>query len=120
MKIISSEQNVMWDIDDTLVITETSGPYDLILFNPNKECNEGLMIHHEHVKQLKSHKNRGFNNIVWSGNGYSWAKIVIDALGLNEYVDLIMTKPQKFFDDLPAEQVLVNRVYIPFKEKQNE
>lgn len=116
MKINTSEQNIMWDIDDTLVMTELKGPYDLVLYNPTKEATEGLMIHHEHVKQLKSAKNRGFNNIVWSGNGYRWASIVIAALGLEEYVDSVMTKPLKFFDDLQAEQVLVNRVYLPYKE----
>lgn len=115
MKIIKSEQNIMWDVDDTLVMRELPGPHDLVLYNPAMEQNECLMIHHEHVKQLKSSKNRGFNNIVWSGNGYQWAEIVIKALELENYVDTIMTKPIKFFDDLQADEVLVNRVYLPYR-----
>lgn len=111
---INSEQNIMFDVDDTLVM-HTKGPADLILYNDMMECNVSLNIHDEHIKQLKSHYNRGFKIFVWSGNGAAWCRKVIEALGLQNHVDFYMTKPVKFFDDLPAEQVLVNRVYLPYK-----
>lgn len=116
-KTVGTEQNVFFDIDDTMVMhVHDNSPTDLVLYNDMMECNIGLNIHHEHVKQIKSHKNRGFSVFVWSGNGSAWAKKVIEALELQNYVDYYMTKPVKFFDDLPAEQVLVNRVYLPYKK----
>src|SRR6478736_2840868 len=106
--LIGNEQNSMWDVDDTLVMhVEDGSPADLVLYNDAMECNISLNIHHDHIKQIKSHKNRGFTVIVWSGNGNSWCKKVIEALEIEKYVDFYMTKPVKFFDDLPANEVLV-------------
>lgn len=116
-KVIGNEQNSMWDIDDTMVMhVHNNGHADLVLYNDMMECEIALNIHHEHVKQLKSHKNRGFTVFVWSGNGSVWAEKVIKALNLDQYVDFYMSKPVKFFDDLEADKVLVNRVYLPYKK----
>jgi hypothetical protein len=50
--------------------------------------------------------------MVWSAGGVQWAKTVVNTLGLADYVDLIITKPSKFVDDLPADQVLGQRIYL--------
>ena len=117
-QVLGNEQNSMWDVDDTIAMhVHNGGPADLVIYNDAMECDIRLNIHHDHVKQIKSHKNRGFTVFIWSGNGSAWAKKVIEALELQDYVDFYMTKPVKFFDDLPAQEVLVNRVYLPYKEK---
>lgn len=113
-KIIRSEQIVMWDIDDTLVMWD-SPIKDIYIVNPHDKKTECLTKHELHIKYLKEHKSRGFTNIIWSAGGYEWAEVVINALELNDYVDLIISKPVKFFDDLPANEVLVNRVYLDYK-----
>lgn len=116
-KILGNEQNVFFDVDDTIAMhVEDDKVADIVLYNDAMECNIAFQIHKEHVKQIKSHKNRGFTIFVWSGNGSAWAKKVIEALDLQDYVDFYMTKPVKFFDDLPAQEVLVNRVYLEHKE----
>jgi hypothetical protein len=116
-KVLGNEQNVFFDVDDTIAMHVEEGCVaDFVLYNDAMECNIAFQIHKDHVKQIKSHKNRGFSVFVWSGNGSAWAKKVIEALELQDYVDYYMTKPVKFFDDLPAEKVLVNRVYLDYKE----
>ena len=113
MKTIKNESIVMWDVDDTLVLHKHSSKKGTIKIKDNTGEYLHLKPHKLHIKVLKDHKLRGFTNIVWSGGGYKWAKKVVKALGLSKYVDIIMTKPCKFFDDLPSEQVLVGRVYLP-------
>lgn len=121
MKLIGNEQNVFFDCDDTLVMRNDrewepkpgrikfKDPYqskDVYYLNP----------HIKHIQILKEHKERGFTVIVWSAAGHEWAKAVVEGLGLQEYVHYYMTKPAKFFDDLPANEVLGQRVYL----KQHE
>lgn len=116
-KLIDSEMIATFDVDDTLIMWEEKVkdfefqcPYDdKIKYQATK--------HNEHIQYLKEHKARGFFVIVWSAAGFQWAQAVVNALGLQNHVDMIMSKPAKFFDDLPAQEVLVNRVYIPYKEK---
>jgi hydroxymethylpyrimidine pyrophosphatase-like HAD family hydrolase len=57
-------------------------------------------------RQIHLAKTRGHKVVVWSAGGYDWANRVIKALGLDEYVDVILSKPKWFADDLPAEKFL--------------
>lgn len=115
MKTINSEQTVFYDVDDTLVMWGQED-YDIEIndaYSPgNKLC---LKKHKKHIKLLIDHHARGFTNIVWSAGGFAHAEAVVKALQLEPYVHLIMSKPIKFFDDLPAQEVLVNRIYLEDK-----
>ncbi len=120
MKLIGNEQNIFFDCDDTLVLRNDSewnpegresskrvrfkDPYDDQVYY--------LAPHPKHIQILKEHHARGFTVIVWSAAGHAWAKSVIETLGLEKYVDFYMTKSCKFVDDLPASEVLGQRVYI--------
>lgn len=119
MKIIKSENVVMYDVDDTLVMwgnqwadekfdypgaVQIQCPFDSSVFY--------LRPHKPHIELLKTHKARRKTIIVWSQGGYKWAKAVVESLGLTKYVDIIMSKPMTYVDDLPVEKWMKNRIYL--------
>lgn len=113
MKIIENELVCFWDMDETLAMDDVNGCVEYIDVAGNKHrCRP----HRIHIDQIKKHKARGYTNIVWSGNGHRHAEILIKALGIEEYVDICMSKGTKHWDDLEdANNILTNRVYL--KEK---
>jgi hypothetical protein len=68
--------------------------------------------HEEHIQKLKEHADRNHFIVVWSAGGYEWAEAVVKGLGLNLYVDLIITKPRWAWDDLPMDEAIDTRCYI--------
>lgn len=116
MQIIDSEQVVTFDVDDTLVMwgmpTDSNSigfkdPYDLSV--------NFLKPHKKHIALLKKYKGRGLKVIVWSAAGFRWAETVVKTLGLEDYVDYIMTKPAKVVDDLTPNEFLPCRIYLEDK-----
>lgn len=138
-KLHPSDRNIMWDCDDTLVMWDVPNlPYELMSFEDQVMMDKddivavkdpyaskpgedpvyiNLRKHHKHIKLLKDHHARGFSNIIWSAGGYEWAQEVVNALQLNDYVDIIMAKPLKYVDDLKAEEILVSRIYLNCSKK---
>ncbi len=115
MKTIPSELIVFYDCDDTLVMEHSKDP-DLTYIDVLTGKEKHGKIHKAHVEQVIKHKARGFYNIVWSGNGYKHAEQIVKALGLEEYVDICMSKPCKYWDDLTdANDILKARVYLEDK-----
>jgi FMN phosphatase YigB (HAD superfamily) len=109
------EPLVTFDCDDTLVswkhypkISKNS-----IAFN-DPSGTVYLNAIKEHIEALKSHKLRGHTVIVWSAGGADWAEEVVKKLGLESYVDAIMSKPNWFYDDLSANEFMpeINRKFF--------
>lgn len=137
MKILPCNQTTFFDVDDTLVmwgrgqkgdpgVVEIICPasrYSRALFDLNQNSpltssteeivyeagtwTEYLIPHKKHIEQMKLHKLRGHTIVVWSAGGWEWAVEVVKALGLEQYVDLVMEKPTWCYDDKQAEE------YIP-------
>jgi hypothetical protein len=65
------------------------------------------------ISQLVKHKQRGHRIIVWSAGGADWAEAVVRALDLTAHVDMVVSKPSWFYDDLTASEFMpeINRVY---------
>ena len=115
-KLIGNEQNVFFDCDDTLVMRNDNEwlPEEGRIKFVEPLTNEVYYLtpHIKHIQILKELHERGFTIIVWSAAGHEWAKTVYETLGLNDYVHHYMSKPTKYFDDLPANEILGSRVYI--------
>ena len=118
MIVIKNEDIVAFDVDDTLILwfsnCDPSEKIDII--SPGSGIKKmALKPHKRHIDLLKEYKGRGMTVIVWSAGGYGWAQAVVEALGLEEFVDYVMTKPCKLIDDLPPELIFTNRIYLEDK-----
>ncbi len=118
MKVINIESTIFIDVDDTLVMwkeAETAKADDMIKVQcPHYNTNQFLVPHKGHIKILKDRKARGSFIVVWSAGGFAWAEAVVKALGLEQYVDLVMTKPHAYIDDKQAEEIMGERIYLPY------
>ena len=54
--------------------------------------------------------------ICWSAGGFDWCAAVIKALNLENYVDLVISKPCYYYDDLKPEEFMGKRYY--YKDEQ--
>lgn len=106
MKTIENDLIVPIDTDLTLI------DYNIDDKNPNDLVEVGLIPGKtikiypikEHIQTLKNMKASGAYILVWSGTGHAWAAHIVKKLGLEDYVDVIMSKPKWYIDDCPADE----------------
>jgi beta-phosphoglucomutase-like phosphatase (HAD superfamily) len=104
---------ITFDVDQTLVLEGYTGlENDVTIQHPHRKELIKRKTHIKHVELLIDHAKRGYEVIVWSGNGKAWADAVVDALGIREYVNHTMTKPVKYVDDLKVEQWMTSHIYL--------
>lgn len=113
---IENEMIIYIDCDDTLVMHNVKGE-KITFSDPYSLEKISLTPHKRHIKLLKDFKARGYSIVVWSAAGAIWAKEVVTKLELLDYVDLMISKPLKFIDDLPATEILGARIYIQYLEE---
>lgn len=126
MRINKNEAILPVDIDGTL-ITHIHKPIyytdDCLAVVDPLDSTKVIYVEANHamIRLLKEEHHRGACIKVWSRGGWEWAQNVIKALELEQYVDEIMSKPRSYFDDLPIEKWLTDRVFIrpgvPYKNK---
>lgn len=101
-----------FDCDDTLLEWESCSKHDE---NAVQVRNNGHIFYkraiHPNINALKDHSHAGHIVIVWSAGGVEWATSVIRALKLEDYVDVILTKPDWYYDDKGAEHWLPERQF---------
>lgn len=126
--VIESDMTLFVDVDNTLVSVRTKEevPLDWQERGPLPNTfwlkisdEEYWVVYQKHIDFLKKSKLREHVVFVWSAGGHEWAKRVVDILYLNEWVDVVMSKPRWVVDDLPASVFIpeANRIY---KYKENE
>lgn len=98
MNVLRSDKVLYVDVDQTLVVWQ----------------GENYWPHKKHIQFLKQCSKRGQKVIVWSAGGFEWAERIVRELDLQSHVDLILSKPAWFMDDLKADKILPeeNRVYF--------
>ncbi len=126
MRVIKSERIITVDIDDTMVMhrkvkvgLEAWIPGALVelgetIIVPDRITDTmiELEVNQNMIRLVKEEKHRGATIVVWSRGGYEWAADVVTALGLEDLVDTVMSKPLVYFDDKPVTEWLTDRVYI--------
>jgi predicted phosphatase len=115
MLVVKNETPVYFDVDDTLILWQepsvdsiykaTLNFYGKIVY---------LYPHLKHIELMKSYRARGFYIIVHSGNGATWANEVVMALGLTEYVDLVIGKPVKIIDNEHPDKWLPKHFFMEY------
>lgn len=106
------------DVDETLITkvpTGTTRPSNCIFLEYGKGV-EVFLPCTDNIRLLIHHKiTRNYGIIVWSANGKEWAEKVVRTLDLHQYVDIIMTKPNKYVDDKPVSNWMPNQIYLGVK-----
>lgn len=117
---LSEKPTIFCDVDDTL-----------IMWNPPKDLHSqcvklntgGYYVfcypHKPHIELLKEFKSRGHIIVVWSAGGADWAETVVKKLQLESIVDLVVSKPTWYIDDLPSELFMDKNSRI-WKDPYNE
>lgn len=96
--ILETELIFPTDIDETLITYNNINPNEAIEMNYYGQ-KKTVMPLKNNIAFLRAMKARGYYIIAWSGNGYGWVKEVVTKLGLDDVVDLRMSKFSKCLDD---------------------
>ena len=103
MKTFKERKTVYFDVDDTLLSWAVcdKGDKDAVLINNNGHKFYKKAIY-PNIEAIREHHRAGHLVVVWSAGGAGWAEVVIKSLKLTNYVDLILTKPDYYYDDKDA------------------
>lgn len=116
MQVYNTDQVVTIDVDDTLVMwsDKYAQPHEgaVEFKDPYDGSTNYLVPHEKHISLLKKYRGRGFTVVVWSAGGVQWAESVVKTLELEQYIDIVLTKPSRYVDDLPVQEWFGNRVYL--------
>lgn len=120
MYLSLEEDNVAYfDVDDTLIFAEDDissltreDLLEMATISMPNGFDTKVRVHSKQVERLKMHKKWGNGVIVWSKSGYRWAEAVVRALNLEEYVDVVLSKPTYYYDDKKCEQFMGEHRYI--------
>jgi hypothetical protein len=121
MNTITNENIRPFDVDGTLIFHPSAingGRAPLInVYDPVTKRYIKMRPNHNMARLLREEKQRGSFILVWSRGGKEWARNVIIAMDLVACVDLVMSKPIVYFDDVPVKKWMKERVFIGPNEK---
>lgn len=119
MHVIENHKIAPFDVDDSIVLwnsSEYEGAHDIEV--SHKGYISFLHVHKEHINLMVKLIKLGYDIVVWSRSGYSWAEAVVEALVDCGHLDkemlkriTIMSKPTLFVDDQTPDVWLGEHVY---------
>lgn len=115
MRINTKEHLAPFDVDKTLILPIEGDHTPGRRVKVRDPVTNGfiLMAVHEPMERLlREEYQRGSHVIVWSRGGWEWALAVVNAVGVQDCVHDVYTKPLVYFDDVPIEEWLKYRVYL--------
>jgi hypothetical protein len=114
MLTIKSDKIIFCDVDDTLLFWGNNpDEYDTQFTDPRDGevffCRPNWAL----VKKLKKHKQISkMPIVVWSQSGWQWAEAAVKLLDLEDTVDIVCSKPYKYYDDIPVKEQGWDWVFI--------
>lgn len=112
MNILRDDRIVWCDVDDTLILWNLSAyPNGQKVTVDHVNGPVEVIAHENNIKTLIKFWKLGYTLIVHSGSGWRWAKAVVEALKLDQYVNTCMSKPMYYFDDKPVEEWAGPRIW---------
>jgi FMN phosphatase YigB (HAD superfamily) len=117
MIVIKGKKYTYFDVDDTLIMWDydlKSSPENHVQLKEQWEHGHTLTLCKNPlaIAALIDAKERGDVIVVWSQSGADWAEEAVNKLGLVDFVDLCISKPHVWYDDIPAERVFTDRIDI--------
>ena len=117
MHVLRDKKSVVtFDVDDTLIMWNKPGEQSVTVTLPGEDgFTETFTPHADHIQMLKDFKKVcRYTVVVWSQSGHDWAEAVVKALEIEDYVDLVMSKPSRHVDDLPSNLWMGQHIYKEF------
>lgn len=113
MVVIDNFHIIFVDVDDTLIFdyNQTLNPDDGVIIE-HAGGTEMVVPHKKHINLIKSLHAQGYAIIVMSQGGWDWARAVVEGLELTSYITAVMTKPEKYIDDMDVKSWLKERIYL--------
>lgn len=100
-----------FDVDDTLAYWDKIPINSRVIEFEFKGRLLKRAVIQKHVTELILQKEAGTSIIVWSKSGASWAAAIVTALGLEDYVDVATSKPDRIYDDKDPSEWMPKRRY---------
>lgn len=112
-QIIKEDRVIFYDCDNCLVLwPEDSGynPDNFIQIASSVSLLSGestykLTPNKGVIEDLKKKKEESYYIVVWSQGGFEHARRIVEGLELQEFVDIVMSKPLWIVDDLDPKEV---------------
>ena len=118
------EENKIWqfDVDDTLISWDKSGySASCITIKGPKGHDVYVQPNRKNINLLQKLAKVGWYIRVHSGSGWEWAKTVVEALGLTDYVDEVTSKPLGNTDDKgPGDGIAYNVYRDPYTGEEKK
>jgi len=97
-------KTVYFDVDNTLLEWKSCSKDDQHAIKMSNDNNFTFYKKpiNANIDALIEHANAGHIVIVWSKGGVEWATDVVRALKLENHVDIVLSKPDWYYDDMDA------------------
>lgn len=99
------------DVDDTIIQWNCSTVEAGHLLLQGPDTSFIVRPIEQHITLIKELRTVGWQIVVWSQGGSDHAERVVKLLGIENLVDLIVSKPTVYVDDIPFEQQCIKRIY---------
>ena len=106
-----NRKTAYFDCDETLVMwgaDPKEADTKVLCLERGNLC---VKLHKKHIQLLKDLYCIGWGIVVWSQGGVEHATAIVKQLGLEQYVDFVLPKPEMYVDDKPFENQGIRRSY---------